>query len=329
MARDFEGPLADCPGCGAKGVVVLTRDQLLLISHVFFVRGSIARLDYGAAPVIQFNELQSGSLTPDDALAADVDLLQSSLGIGFFHYGPRLWMVGEIEPLKDLQKVKKRRAVIERILCEYPTVDLAPGVEFYRVRKAPRRPEDPLEYDAPPREFAGTGRLDTRDRPVLYGSQDLQICVHESRFAAGDDLYVGTLTPARSLKLLDLTAVLAENCTEFESLDLSVLMLFLAESHSYEVARAIAGAAAECGLDGLIYPSYFSLLRTGAMPFETIYGLSLRRIPNTRDYEQSKVIGNLALFGHPIQKGDVRVNGVNRLVINHVAYGVSFGPVSY
>lgn len=23
--------------------------------------------------------------------------------LGFFHYGPRLWMVGEVEPLKDLQ----------------------------------------------------------------------------------------------------------------------------------------------------------------------------------------------------------------------------------
>ena len=102
---------------------------------------------------------------------------------------------------------------------------------------------------------------------------DLQVCVHEMRVAAEDDLYVATMSPTRPLKLLDLTEVLHEGgVTEFESLDMAVHMLCLAASHSHEICRAIALAAKIEGCDGLVYPSYFSLLRTGHMPFVTSYG---------------------------------------------------------
>lgn len=329
MAADFDAEQTTCPNCGTENVLGLTRDQLLWLSQVFFVRGSIERFDYGTAPAIQFNERQTGSLDPAPPLAGDIDLLQRTLGIGFFHYGPRLWMLGNITPLEQLRSRKKRPGVIKRIIAEYPTIELGPDVRFYRVRKAPARPDNPAEYDAPPAKNAGSGRLDTPERPVLYGSQDLEVCVHECRFAAGDELFVATLTPRRQLKLLDLSAILPEDCTEFESLDLAVHMLFLAGDHSYEISRAIAAAAADHGFDGLVYPSYFSLLRTGAMPLETAYGLSLRRIPSATEYEQSKVIANLALFGHPVAAGSVDVSCINRLVINRVAYGMSFGPVTY
>jgi hypothetical protein len=289
----------------------------------------LAALDFGGAPAIQLNEHQEGSLTPQPALGADVDLLQRTLGIGFFHYGPRLWMVGCIEPLEALQNPAQRDAVIERILADYPAVEFSITEELYRVRKAPANPDDAGEYDAPPDEMCGNGRLDSPGLPMLYGSQDLEICVHESRFAAGDELYVATLRPTRPLKLLDLSAILKEDGTEFESLDLAVLMLFLAGAHAYEISRAIAGAAAARGFDGLIYPSYFSILRTGSIPFETVYGLSLRRIDTTADYERSKVIGNLALFGRPVSAGTVEVAGINRLVITQVAYGLTLGPVVY
>jgi len=53
----------------------------------------------------------------------------------------------------------------------------------------------------------------------MYASQDLQICVHECRVTAEDDLYVATLAPSRDMKLLDLTELLTEDVSEFESLD--------------------------------------------------------------------------------------------------------------
>ena len=138
-----------------------------------------------------------------------------------------------------------------------------------------------------------------------------------------------TLVPTKSLKLLDLTAVLDEGelMTEFESLDMAVYMLFFAGKHSYEIARAIAVAAKAAGFDGLIYPSYFSSLRTGAMPFQTSYGISLRRVKRLADYEKSKIIENLALFGRPVEDGRVKVKSIDKVIINRVEYGVHFGPV--
>jgi hypothetical protein len=44
-------------------------------------------------------------------------LLEEAARIGFFYYGPRLWMVGEVEPLKALQDVQQRADVIEQILA--------------------------------------------------------------------------------------------------------------------------------------------------------------------------------------------------------------------
>jgi hypothetical protein len=162
----------------------------------------------------------------------------------------------------------------------------------------------------------------------MYGSQDLQVCVHECRVTAEDDLYVASLAARRNLKLLDLSTLLREEgITEFESLDMAVHMLFLAGQHSYDITREIAHAAHSREYDGIVYPSYFSLLRTGHMPFETIYGLSSRLFPQLHDYEKSKTIPNLALFGRPIAEHNVQVRCINRLILSSVDYGFHFGPV--
>jgi hypothetical protein len=164
----------------------------------------------------------------------------------------------------------------------------------------------------------------------LYASADLQICIHECRTTAEDDIYVATLSPTRVLRLLDLTAVLVEEgVTEFESLDIAVHMLFLAGPHSYEISRDIAKRAHGEGFDGLIFPSYFSSLRTSAMPFQTTFGISHRRFPSRRGVERAKIGSNLALFGRPIHDGMLAVRCLNRLMINAVEYHVHFGPVSF
>jgi hypothetical protein len=117
--------------------------------------------------------------------------------------------------------------------------------------------------------------------------------------------------------------------TEFESLDLAVLMLFLASAKAYDTTRALALAVKNAGYDGLIYPSYFSVLRTGSVPFETVYGLSLRSLEGTEDYERSKIIGNIALFGRPVADESVEVANINRLTIRKVSYELGFGPVTF
>jgi hypothetical protein len=130
--------------------------------------------------------------------------------------------------------------------------------------------------------------------------------------------------------VLDVAELLwEEQATEFDNLDMAVHMLFLAGSHSYEISRALSLAAHAAGFDGIIYPSYFSMLRTGAMPFETILGISHRRVPQLVDREKSKIIRNLALFGRPIEDNKLQVRCINRLILSRVIYGVHFGPVGY
>jgi hypothetical protein len=296
------------------------------LSHAFFVRGSFARTKFGGAPVIQFNELQKGSVSLDGAIANDVTRLQAELGIGFFEYGPRLWMLGHITPLEELQKSDTRTKVIGDILDRYPSLTYDQERTFYRLRKNPSHASSSAEYDSPPPNFEGTGRLDSAGLPVLYGSEDLELCVHECRVTIEDDLYVAAMSARTDLRLLDLTAILVESETEFESLDLAVHLLFLAGGHSYAITREIASAAKRAGFDGIVYPSFFSLLRTGGLQLETVYGISYRRIPQLADYEKRKMVPNLALFGRPVAEGRVDIKNINRAVINFVGYNIGFGP---
>lgn len=229
-----------CPNCKAMEGAKLTKELLFDVAHRFFVWGSFHRVYYGGAPLIQFNDRRKGGeVTFTAPLSNDAALIENLCEIGFFHYGPRLWMLGEIEPLRQLQNTKTRMDVVDRILSDYPTVVLEPGKPFYRVRKAPSKPGSHEEYDSPPVGTPGGGRLATPDFPVLYASPDIEVCVHECRFTAEDELYVGTLEAVDPLKLLDLTALPEEEGSEFESLDISINMLFLAGKHSYDVARTI------------------------------------------------------------------------------------------
>jgi hypothetical protein len=323
--------VGDCPNCKSPGGRKLTKGHIEGLAWRFFVSGTTLRVDYGGAPVIQFNEHHFGKsdITPSPWLKGDIKLIENAAKIGFFHYGPRLWMVGEVEPLKDLQDPTKRAQVIARVLKEYPERTLAKDSPFYRLRVGPRRPADPGEYDSPPTEQAGMGRFDSVGFPVMYGSQDIDICIHECRATAEDEIFVATLKPERDMRLLDLTHVLSEDVTEFESLDMAIHMLFLARSHSYEIARAIALSTKHAGFDGVIYPSFFSLIRTGGHPFETAYGLSLRRFhPQAEAYGCAFMIPNFALFGRPLENLSVRVHCINRLVLTQIGYLGHFGPVA-
>lgn len=322
----------DCPNCGSPDGGKLTKIDIERLAWRFFVSGTTIRCEYGAAPVIQCNSYHYGKsdISPSRWLINDVKLIEDAAKIGFFHYGPRLWMVGEVEPLKALQDPVTRPHIIDRVVKEYPERSIAKSTKFYRLRVSPQRPDDPVEYDSPPVATAGKGRLDSLGFPVMYASQDIDICIHECGATAEDDIYVATLFAQRDMRMLDLTQVLEEDASEFDSLDMAIHMLFLARPHSYEISRAIALAARDAGFDGVIYPSFFSLVRTGGHPFETAYGLSLRRhVPERSKYAEAFTIQNFALFGRPVEAGLVRVNCINRLILTQIGYQGHFGPVTY
>ena len=317
-----------CSRCAANDGRKLTTSRLATLAQHFFVWGSVHRLDYGAAPAIQFNDRRKTDIDLPGSLRADAAIFGDALRIGFFLYGPRVWMVGEIEPLKELQCEKTRSDVIHRVLREYGSRRLTARDKLYRVRKNPDNPSHHNQYDSPPPGLSN-GRLDTPLSPALYASPDLQTCLHECRVTAEDELFVATLRPKRDLELLDVAALLNEpsEVTEFESLDHAINMLFLAGEHSYPITQDLSRAARSAGFDGLVYPSYFSMLRNGVKPFETTYGMSHRMIPQYREFEEAKISANFAIFGRPVQEGLVDVCCINRVVLSTVFYSVHFGPV--
>lgn len=319
-----------CPKCGARQSMKLPRFLVEQLAFRFFVRGSVLRSSYGSAPFIQFNtqHFGKGDYAGSPWLKKDVQLISETARIGLFHYGPRLWMLGRVEPLEGLQDTERRASVIARILKEYKVRTWRKGDILYRLRSNPQNPSSSAEYDSPPIHLLGEGRLESPELPVLYCSQDIEGCAHECRVTAEDELYLATLTPHRDLRLLDLTEVLVEErVTEFESLDMAVHMLFYAGKHSYPLSREIALAAKQVGFDGILYSSYFERVRSGAMPFETVYGISVRRFPSAKDYVKSGTYPNIALFGRPVSEGLVEVVCINRVIIRRVSYDLTFGPV--
>ena len=317
-----------CKNCKSKDGSKLIKEDIKNLCYIFFVRGTIENFEYGGFPVIQMNEAHYGKTNVDlsQHLEKDIKLIEEAGKIGLFYYPPRFWMFGEIEPLKSLQ-TDSRDVIIQEILKKYPTRYLNEDDHFYRLRKNPEKPENSDEYDTPPAEFIGNGRLDDIDFPLLYGSQDLQVCIHECRITVEDKIFVSTLKPNRKLKLLDLTELIyEEGVTEFESLDLAIHFLFLAKDHSYEICRKIARKAFEVGFDGIIYPSYFSYIRNGLIPFDTVYGISIRRIKAYNDYAKAQIIPNLAIFGRPIKEDILKVECINKVLINQIFYQTSLGP---
>ena len=317
-----------CSRCNSVAGSKLSERQLGALAYRFFVQGSLHRFEFGGAPIVQFNEHQETSVNMSEALTSDIRVFEQVLGVGFFRYGPPLWMLGEIEQLAALRSERERDRAIDEIFSDYRTAELLADEQFFRLRVGPAQSEAEHEYDSPPDRLCGRGRLDSPNLPVMYGSQDLEVCIHECRVSAEDDLFLATLKATRALTLLDLTQFAGEESgSAFQSLDLAVHFLFLASDHSYEATRAIARAARDRGLDGLVYPSYFSLLRTGAVPFETSFGMPHRMLASHRRREQRKIVRNLALFGRPLASGLVELSCINRLLLRRVEYRYGFGPV--
>lgn len=295
-----------CHNCRSIKGAKLFHDEIEELARRFFVYGTWVTTEFGGSHMLQFNAWHHNKheVCFPAWLEADARLIENALGVGFFYYAPPLWRIGEIEPLNELKDPASQTAAAASLVRRFPKRELPTGSHFYRLRRdvAEGKHSEPSEYDAPPDKFSGKGRLDATDFPVLYGSQDLEICVHECRVTKTDECYLATLRTCRNMQFLDLCSDIADDGgTPFESLYLAVQFLFGAEKHAYHITRAIAIAAKNIGLDGIIYPSYFSSLRQEKIP-------------------------NLALFGHPVAVGDAELACIDRLMLETAAYTVRLGP---
>ncbi|MEZ5017668.1 MAG: RES family NAD+ phosphorylase [Flavipsychrobacter sp.] len=321
-----------CPKCSSEKGYKLTKELVRELCYRFFVRGTIKKFEYGGCPLIQMNEqhFNESNIHISPWLKNDVNLIEQAGEIGLFYYGPRFWMMGEVMPLQSIIHGEEVGQVISKILNLYPKHILNKDHPFYRIRVNPTNANEYSQYDSPPIEYCGTNRFDDKDFPILYGSPDLELCLHECRIKSEDEIYVAKLVPKSELKMLNLAALVTEEGeTEFTSIDLAIHFLFLAENHSYHLCRLIAKEIQKAGFDGIIYPSYFSYLRTGHIPFDTVLGMSIRKIPQLKDFSQSQSIPNVALFGSPIKDEKLIVHSINKVIINSIKYDVTFGPSYY
>jgi hypothetical protein len=288
-----------CKNCNNLNGKKLDVGLLNNLCWKFFVSGSYTKTQYGGAPVVQFNELQKTEIAVLENLEYDIKLIEKILNVGFFYYAPRLFMLGEVEPLKKLHNDNENLEILNKIISLYPTKVLEEKEKFYRLRVDPEKPFEKNQYDSPPK--SGNGRLDLENLNILYGSNNIEICIHECKVSLKNELYIATLSPTQNLKLLDLTTLIDEKEDEFNSLNLALHFIFNAESHSYEICQKISKHIFNKGFDGLIYPSYYSSIK-------------------------SSRISNIALFGRPVNDGKVKVININRLQLEKIDYKFHFGP---
>jgi hypothetical protein len=108
--------ISECQKCLNSRGKKITREKLWDLAYTFFCDGSKRRWRYGGSNVIQLYKDYKTEIEFPLWLKDDVKIFESVFGIGFGYYGPSLWMIGEIEPLKDLQNSKKRSRIITRII---------------------------------------------------------------------------------------------------------------------------------------------------------------------------------------------------------------------
>jgi hypothetical protein len=298
---------ARCPHCHTLDGAKITKNKAETLVTQFFWNGSFFRADFGGASRIVSNpyRYRDSDVQFPHWLSDDATLIQEVLKIGFLHYGPPLWRLGEIEPLKDLDRPATRDAAAKALVREYSGLSIKETFLFHRLRTRMAEGEEanPLQYDSPPEQFLGTGRLDDLGQPVLYGSDNVEICFHECRVTLPEECFIAHLRPRKPLNLLDLRAEIPnDGPTEFESKNLAVHYIFSASEPAYNITRLIAKTAREMGYDGIVYPSYFSLWKP-----DKLY--------------------NFAIFGRPIAEGSLEVTTINRAFLKSAQYDYIFGPL--
>jgi hypothetical protein len=189
--------------------------------------------------------------------------------------------------------------------------EITPPTTFYRIRlNVPRANKfEEGQYDAPLKSRRrGFGRFDNPKLTLLYGSPNLQVCIHECRVTLADDIFVATLAPTRTLRLIDLSGNYdqPEYMDQFDDLFWFFRGLMNTNlPHVYRYCRRIAQTIKDItGADGFIYSSYYT---------------------NVAGDTGGKTI-NYAIFGRPLSEGTLKVVSINTIRLNQITYD-HLGPL--
>jgi hypothetical protein len=276
----------------------------------FFVSGSF--IAETMASVYQVNDSNPYPAQFDSTLHADAQLASAITGRVIFHYGPPMWRVGEVDLKHAFDSGgDEREAAVRGFVEKAPQVELPVGTRLFRIRKNPEPNESiatPASFDPPPSHIQRSpGRWDDGRKPVLYASDDIELCCHECRVLVADEIVVATLLTARPLVLLDLTAEFSSvGATPFDDPNIFARFLSLSrETQWLGHARTVARTAQAAQFDGIRYTSYYAQAK-----------------------KQPEAL-NVALFGRPLEAGYLTIESVNRLRLTDVQYAFSLGPVLY
>ena len=276
----------------------------------FFVSGSVVAET--VAPVYQINDGNPDPARFDATLEADAQLARSLTGLVIFNYGPPLWRVGETDLKHETEEGgPTRAAALAAFVASVPRITLPAGTILYRIRRNPEPDETIVTaaaFDPPPETVSRSqGRWDDGGTPILYASDDIELCLHECRVALADEIVVATLRCERELTLLDLAARIPNDArTPFEDPNIFAHFLSISrEAQWLDRSRSVAVAARSAGLGGIRYASYYAQAKR----------------------EQAAL--NVALFGKPLADGELALQSVNRIRLSDARYGYDFGPVLY
>lgn len=298
-----------CPQCGAGGSRKIDRKGLIEAITDFFVLGSHVPETY--APVYQRNETNSSPAHFDSTLDADAKLACQLTGSVVFHYGPPLWRIGMTNHYDEFQQGGSvRRTAAESLTAQAATCTVAGGTRLFRIRANIRADEHistAVVFDPPPPDIERIpGRWDDINFPVLYVSDDIELCLHECRTMIADEILLATLIPTRDVHLLDLTQELPrQGGTPFDDPNIFIGIMCRSRGRWLDFCREISRAAHGAGYDGIRYVSYYAQAKADVQSI------------------------NLGLFGRPIANGLLKVNSVNRVRIADMKYAIRFGPVLY
>jgi hypothetical protein len=303
------GERAVCPRCGSLAAMV-DAESLTEAMHSFFVSGSY--IAETMASVYQINDRNPDPARFDTTLETDAQLACKLTGRVIFHYGPPLWRVGETDLKSECDLGGAiRTAALESLITIVPRITLPAGARLFRIRRNPE-PDETIAttaaFDPPPITVPRSpGRWDDGITPMLYASDDIELCLHECRVTLADEIVVATLSCEREITLLDLTADIPFGpSTPFEDPNIFAAFLSLSRDEKWlDHARSLSVVARDAGLNGIRYTSYYAQAK----------------------HDSSAL--NVALFGRPLAAGMISLQSVNRIRLTDARYSYTFGPVLY
>ena len=172
---------------------------------------------------------------------------------------------------------------------------------MYRIRKNPQSPIEASTYDSPS-VGDSPSRFSTGTIPILYASFDLETCIHESRCRIDDEICVATIETLVDLNTVDLGDAPYRAGEETPWTSPSIFLSQVMRSSRHEECQIIGERAFEQGIFAVQFPSFFS-----------------------RVLDQHHA--NIAIFGHPIAEGKLRLHSLNRIKLERARYEFTLGPI--